>query len=62
MKLSRATHKIKNLGKFLLLITFISVSISFKSSNILENKSQVFERSDGTITVHNDIYYNIINL
>ena len=27
-------------------------------SNILENKSQVFERSDCTITVHNDLYYN----
>ena len=27
-------------------------------SNILENKSQVFERSDCTITVHSDLYYN----
>ena len=39
-------------------MTFISISISLKTSNILENKSQVFERSDCTITVHNDLYYN----
>ena len=32
--------------------------ISFSFSNILENKTQVFERSDGTITVHSDLYYN----
>ena len=36
--------------KILLLMTFISISISLKTSNILENKSQVFERSDFTIT------------
>ena len=36
--------------KILLLMTFIYLSISLKSSNILENKSQVFERSDCTIT------------
>ena len=46
------------LSRFLLLMTFISISISLKTSNILENKSQVFERSDCTITVHNDLYYN----
>ena len=39
-------------------MTFISLSISFKTSNILENKSQVFERSDCTISVHSDLYYN----
>ena len=39
-------------------MTFISISISLKTSNILKNKSQVFERSDCTITVHNDLYYN----
>ena len=39
-------------------MTFISLSFSFKTSNILEKKSQVFERSDCTITVHNDLYYN----
>ena len=40
-------------------MTFFSISISLKTSNILENKSQVFERSDCTITVHNnDLYYN----
>ena len=32
--------------KILLLMTFIDISISLKTSNILENKSQVFERSD----------------
>ena len=32
--------------------------ISLKNSNILENKSQVFERSDCTGTVHSDLYYN----
>ena len=36
--------------KILLLMTFIYISISLKTSNILENKSQVFERSDCTIT------------
>ena len=48
----------KIFAKFLLLMTFISISISLKTSNILENKSQVFERSDCTITVRNDLYYN----
>ena len=47
-----------NFVKILLLMTFISISISLKTSNILENKSQVFERSDCSITVHNDLYYN----
>ena len=47
-----------NFVKILLLMTFISISISLKTSNILENKSQVFQRSDCTITVHNDLYYN----
>ena len=47
-----------NFVKILLLMTFISISISLKTSNILENKSQVFERSDCTITVHNDLCYN----
>ena len=37
---------------------FISISISLKTSNILENKSQVFKSSDFTITVHNDLHYN----
>ena len=37
---------------------FISTSISLKTSNVFENKSQVFERSDCTITVHNDLCYN----
>ena len=47
-----------NFVKILLLMTFISLSISLKTSDILENKSQMFERSDCTITVHNDLYYN----
>ena len=34
-------------------MTFISNSISMKTSNIIKNKSHVFERSDCTITVHN---------
>ena len=45
--------------KILLLMTFISISISLKTSNILKNKSQLFERSDCTITVHNDLYYEL---
>ena len=39
-------------------MTFVSISISLKMLNILENKSQVFERSDCKITVHNDLYLN----
>ena len=42
----------------LLLMMFLSISISLKTSNILENKSQVSEISDCTITVNNDLYYN----
>ena len=42
--------------KILLLMTFIYISISLKLSNILENKSQVSERSD--CKLHNDLYYN----
>ena len=51
-----------NFLKILLLMTFVSISISLKTSNILENKSQVFEKSDCTITVHNDIYYNELKI
>ena len=51
-----------NFVKILLLMTFISISISLKTSNIFENKSQVFERSDCTITVHNDLYYNELKI
>ena len=39
-------------------MTFTSISISLNTPNILENKSQVLTRSDWTITVHNNIYYN----
>ena len=38
------------------LLLFISVPISF------ENKSQVFERSDCTITVHNYLYYSELKI
>ena len=48
--------------KILLLMTFISLSISLKNSNILENKSQFFEISDCTITVHHDFYYKEPNI
>ena len=47
-----------NFVKILLLMKFISMSISLKTSNILKNKSQLFERNECTITVHNDLYYN----
>ena len=46
--------------KILLSMTFVFISILLKTSNILENKSQVFERSDCTITVHN--IFIIMNL
>ena len=49
-----------NFVKMLLLI-FTSISISLKTSNILENKPQVSE-SDCTITVHNDLYYNELKI
>ena len=39
-----------------LLLLFVFISISLKTSNILENKSQVFERSDFTIKKY--LYYN----
>ena len=32
------------------------------TSNILENKSQAFERGDCTITVHNCLYYNKLKI
>ena len=51
-----------NFVKILLLMTFISISISLKNSNILENKSQVFEKSDCRITVHNGLYYNELKI
>ena len=41
---------------------FVSILISLKTSNVIENKSQVFERSDCTITVHNDLYYNELEI
>ena len=51
-----------NFVKNSLLMTFIFISISLKTSNIFENKSQVFERSDWTITVHIDLYYNELKI
>ena len=46
--------------KTLLLMMFISIPL--KTSNILENKSQVFEGSDCTITVHEYLYYNELKI
>ena len=46
----------------LLLMTFMSTSISLKTSNIPKNKSQMFERSYCTITVHSDLYYNELKI
>ena len=43
-------------------MTFISISISLKTSKFFENKSQAFERSDFIITVHNDLYYNELKI
>ena len=43
-------------------MTFISISISLKTSNFLENKSHMFERSDCIITVHDDLYYNELKI
>ena len=51
-----------NFVKILLFMTFISIAISLKTSNFLENKSHVFERSDSIITVHDDLYYNELNI
>ena len=51
-----------NFVKIFLLVTFMSIPISLKTSNIFENKSQVFERSDCTITLHNDLYYNELKI
>ena len=39
---------------------FIYIYISLKTSNNLENKSQVFERSDCTITVHNGLHHELV--
>ena len=46
----------------ILLLMFNSLSISLKTSNILENKSQASDRSDYTITVHNYLYYNELEI
>ena len=46
-----------NFVKTLLLMMFISISISLKTSNILKNK-----RSGCTIIVHNYLYYSELNM
>ena len=51
-----------NFVKILLLMMLISLSILIETSNILENKLHVFERSDSTITVHSDLYYNELKI
>ena len=43
-------------------MTFIFISISLKGSNFLKNTSHVFERSDCTITGHDDLYYNELKI
>ena len=48
--------------KILLLMAFITISISLKTLKFLENKSNVFEISDCTITVHDDLYYNELKI
>ena len=51
-----------NFVKILLLMMLISLSILIETSNILENKLHVFERSDSTIIVHSDLYYNELKI
>ena len=51
-----------NFVRILLLMTFISISISLTTSYIYENKSHVFERSDFTITTHNDLCYKELRI
>ena len=51
-----------NFVKMLLLLTFTSIFISLKTSDFLENKSRVFERSDSTITVHGYLYCNELKI
>ena len=51
-----------NFVKISLLMTFISISISLKTSKNFESKSQAFERSDCLITVHIDFYYNELKI
>ena len=46
----------------ILLMTFISIPISLKTSNFLQNESQVLERSDCAITVHDDLHYNELKI
>ena len=48
----------ENFVKMLLLMMFISISMSLKTSSIIENKSQVLERNDCIITMHDDLCYN----
>ena len=50
-----------NFANILLLMAFMYISISLKTSNFLENESHAFERSDCTITVLDDLYYNELN-
>ena len=52
-----------NFVKVLLLMTFISISISLKLQIFLNRySSQVFKRSDCTITAHNNLYYNELKI
>ena len=51
-----------NFVQISLLMALTFISISLKTSNISENKSKVFERSDWTITLHNDLYSNELKI
>ena len=43
-------------------MTFVSISISLQTLNILENNSHLFERSACKITVHDDLYYDELEI
>ena len=51
-----------NFVEISLLMALTFISISLKTSNIFEKKSKVFERSDWTITLHNDLYSNELKI
>ena len=59
---SSEKHVFIIIGILFFFFCLVSKFFSLKTSNILENKSQVFERSDCTITVHNNLYYNELKI
>ena len=48
--------------KILCSMTFISISLKSFLRDIPENKPKVFEISDCTTTVHNNLYYNELKI